>query len=146
MTWGKIIGIDEHFTTGDKWLAGGLFGWSMLWFGVFVVGTVWNLIAPWPISVWSHFWFVVGIGIPVAFTLITACGSPGEECAICICFSGDSGKDGRTPSTMAWSSIITTSPNPDANGVSSCVSSRTTHPFVGNGAWVTPSICGKKYR
>lgn len=72
VTWGKIIGIDEHFTTGDKWLAGGLFGWSMLWFGVFVVGTVWNLIAPWPISVWSHFWFVVGIGIPVAFTLITA--------------------------------------------------------------------------
>ena len=72
VTWGKLIGIDEHFTQGDKWLAGGLFGWSMLWFGVFIVGTVWNFIAPWKISVWSHFWFIVGIGIPVAFSLVTA--------------------------------------------------------------------------
>ena len=72
VTWGKLIGIDEHFTLGDKWLAGSLFGWSMLWFGVFVVGTVWNLIMPWPTSVWSYFWFVVGIGIPIAFALITA--------------------------------------------------------------------------
>jgi len=69
---GKLIGLDEHFTFGDKILAGGLFGWSMLWLAVFVVGTVWNLIAPWPMSVWSQFWFVVGIGIPVFFSLVTA--------------------------------------------------------------------------
>ena len=39
---------------------------------MFVVGTVWNLIAPWPISAWSQFWFVVGIGIPVFFAAVTA--------------------------------------------------------------------------
>ena len=72
VTWGKLIGLDEHFTFGDKFLAGGLFGWSMLWFGVFVVGTVWNLIAPWPLTVWSQFWFIVGIGLPVCFAVITA--------------------------------------------------------------------------
>ncbi len=72
VTWGKLIGLDEHFTFGDKLLAGGLFGWSMIWFGVFVVGTIWNLIAPWPITVWSNFWFVVGIGIPVFFAFVTA--------------------------------------------------------------------------
>jgi len=72
VTWGRLIGLDEHFTFGDKLLAGGLFGWSMLWFGVFVVGTTWNLIAPWPIAVWSQFWFVVGIGIPVFFAFVTA--------------------------------------------------------------------------
>ena len=72
VTWGKLIGLDEHFTLGDKFLAGGLFGWSILWFVVFVVGTVWNLIAPWPISAWSQFWFVVGIGIPVFFAAVTA--------------------------------------------------------------------------
>jgi len=72
VTWGKLIGLDEHFTFGDKILAGGLFAWSMIWLGVFVVGTIWNLIAPWPISVWSSFWFVVGIGIPIAFALITS--------------------------------------------------------------------------
>ncbi len=32
VTWGRLIGFDEHFTLGDKFLAGGLFGWSMLWF------------------------------------------------------------------------------------------------------------------
>jgi len=72
VSWGKLIGFDEHFTFGDKILAGGLFGWSMIWFGVFLVGSVWNLITPWPISVWSSFWFVVGIGIPIAFALITS--------------------------------------------------------------------------
>ena len=72
VTWGKLIGLDEHFTFGDKILAGGLFGWSMIWFGVFVVGSLWNFIAPWPIGVWSSFWFFVGIGIPVAFALITS--------------------------------------------------------------------------
>ena len=72
VTWGKLIGLDEHFTFGDKILAGGLFGWSMIWFGVFVVGSLWNFIAPWPIGVWSNFWFFVGIGIPVAFALITS--------------------------------------------------------------------------
>jgi len=72
VTWGKLIGIDEHFTFGDKLLAGGIFGWALLWFCVFVVGTIWNLISPWPISFWSTFWFVVGIGIPVFFAFVTA--------------------------------------------------------------------------
>ncbi|MBC2594462.1 hypothetical protein H5P28_09350 [Ruficoccus amylovorans] len=43
----------------------------MLWFGVFVVGTLWNLIAPWPTAVWKEFWHVVGIGIPVLMALVT---------------------------------------------------------------------------
>lgn len=72
VTWGKLIGLDEHFTFGDKLLAGGLFGWSILWLVVFVVGTIWNLIAPWPISVWSQFWFFVGIGVPLFFAFATA--------------------------------------------------------------------------
>jgi SSS family solute:Na+ symporter len=72
VTWGKLIGLDENFTFGDKILAGGLFGWSMIWFVVFVVGTIWNLITPWPITVWSSFWYVVGIGIPIFFAFVTA--------------------------------------------------------------------------
>ena len=70
--WSRYIGFDEHFTVGDKWLAGGLLGWSFLWFGVLVVGSIWNWVAPWPLSAWSYFWFIVGIGIPIAFTVITA--------------------------------------------------------------------------
>lgn len=72
ITWGRLIGIDENFTRGDKLLAGGIFGWSLLWFGVFIIGTIWNIMAPWPATVWSRFWFIVGIGIPVVFAFVTA--------------------------------------------------------------------------
>ena len=72
VTLGRLIGIDQHFTFGDKMIAGGLFSWSLLLFAVFVIGTTWNLISPWPVAVWSQFWFVVGIGIPIGFALVTA--------------------------------------------------------------------------
>lgn len=72
VTWGRLIGLDDNFTRGDKFLAGGLFAWSMLWFGVLIVGSLWNWVSPWPMAVWSRFWYVVGIGIPIAFALITA--------------------------------------------------------------------------
>jgi len=68
----RLVGIDENFTRGDKFIAWGLLGWGTLWFSVFIVGTVWNLIAPWPIGVWEHFWHLVGIGIPVFMSLVTA--------------------------------------------------------------------------
>jgi SSS family solute:Na+ symporter len=71
ISWGKLIGMDDDFTLGDKWVAGGLFGFSMLYFLVFLVGSVWNLLAPWPTSVWSTFWNYVGIGIPVILAVIT---------------------------------------------------------------------------
>lgn len=70
--WGKLIGLDENFTRGDKFLAGGLFGWSMIWFVVFVVGTVWNVLAPWPLAAWSYFWYIVAIAVPIFFTVVTA--------------------------------------------------------------------------
>jgi len=69
--WSKVIGIDRNFTRGDKWIAGGLFGWSMFWFVVMAVGTLWNMISPWSISVWSVFWRILGIGFPILFTFVT---------------------------------------------------------------------------
>jgi len=68
---GKLIGIDENFTLGDKWIAGSLFGYSMIFLGIFLVGSLWNLIAPWPLSVWSSFWHIVGVGLPVFFAVVT---------------------------------------------------------------------------
>jgi len=72
VSWGRLIGLDENFSVADKWIAGSLFGWSMFWLGVFVVGSIWNLIAPWPASVWSAYWHVSGIGIPVFISFVTA--------------------------------------------------------------------------
>jgi SSS family solute:Na+ symporter len=69
---GRAVGIDDNFTLSDKWIAGGLLGWGMLWFLVFLVGSAWNLIAPWPEQAWIDFWHVVGVGIPVIMAAVTA--------------------------------------------------------------------------
>lgn len=72
VAWGKLIGFDENFSLADKWIAGSLFGWSVFWLGAFVIGTVWNLIEPWPLSTWSTYWHVTGIGLPVFISFVTA--------------------------------------------------------------------------
>ncbi len=71
-TWKSLIGIDENFTRGDKVIAVGLFVWSMSWFGVFLVITLWNLIKPWPLAWWSAYWFWAGIGLPLIIAALTS--------------------------------------------------------------------------
>ncbi|PTX96704.1 sodium:proline symporter [Spartobacteria bacterium LR76] len=70
--WLKVIGIDDEYSPKDKLIAGALFGWSMSWSIVFLVGTVWNIIIPWPLAWWSGFWHIAGIGIPIFITLVTS--------------------------------------------------------------------------
>lgn len=79
-TFARVIGVDKDFTRGDKWIAGSLFVWSLLWFGVMLLGTAWNLlghsgtvswIKPWSDSVWLGFWHVTAIGLPVLITVVT---------------------------------------------------------------------------
>ena len=72
VTWGRLIGFDNNFTFVDKLLAGGLFGWSMIWLTVLIAGSVWNLLSPWPITVWSSFWHFTAIGVPIFFACVTA--------------------------------------------------------------------------
>ena len=67
----RLIGFDENFTRGDKWIAGGLFGWGMFWFGVVVVGSIWNFLAPWSSAAWSTYWHITAIGIPVIISFVT---------------------------------------------------------------------------
>ncbi len=70
--WSRVLGFDDDFTLGDKWIAGGLLGYTCFWSAVAIVGTIWNFfISPWPITVWSTFWEVVGIGLPVFFAVVT---------------------------------------------------------------------------
>lgn len=70
--WGKWIGFDDNFSRSDRWIAGGLFGWGIFWFAVMVIGTIWYSLSPWPLWVWSQFWHVLGITLPVFFSLVTA--------------------------------------------------------------------------
>ena len=73
--YGKLVGIDDEYTTGDKVIA-----WSVFWFcivfqfGIMFVGVaVWNWITPWPASWWSMYFFiavvVVGVTVGVVSTV-----------------------------------------------------------------------------
>jgi SSS family solute:Na+ symporter len=72
ITLGSVIGFDEKFTPGDKWIAGGLFTWTMMFFAVAAIGTLCCSIWPWPASFWSEFWHVTAIIIPIVISVITA--------------------------------------------------------------------------
>jgi SSS family solute:Na+ symporter len=69
IVWGKIIGYDDNFTLGDKWLAGGLFGYSILWLVVSIVVLTWNYFQFWSIAAWSNYYYFTSIGIGVFFAL-----------------------------------------------------------------------------
>ena len=81
----KALGYDEHFTKGDKFVSGGLFAWSMFWFLVFIVVSVWNIIglnadklpAPlssisaWTTSDWATYYHFAGILLPLVIGIVT---------------------------------------------------------------------------
>ncbi len=77
-TWRAIIGIDEHFTAGDKRLSVTLFVYSMIWFGVFAVVSGWNLTrmyfgrGPAPDTWWVNYWFYTGIVWPIVLGTVTS--------------------------------------------------------------------------
>jgi SSS family solute:Na+ symporter len=69
--WARLVGIDAEFSRRDRWVAGALVTWTLFWFGVVVVGTLWNVLAPWPLARWSAFWHVAGFWVPAATVLVT---------------------------------------------------------------------------
>jgi hypothetical protein len=42
----NIVGIDKHFNRSDRWVTLSLFLWSIFWFMLFVVGSVWPNLPP----------------------------------------------------------------------------------------------------
>jgi solute:Na+ symporter, SSS family len=67
--YGKLIGIDDEYTTGDKFIAWSVFAYAVVFqFLIAFVGVViWNWISPWPASWWSWYFYiaVVVVGIIV---------------------------------------------------------------------------------
>ena len=67
--YGKLIGIDDEYTTGDKVIAWSVFGYAVVFqfFITFIGVLIWNAIDPWPTAWWSWYFFimlfVVGITI-----------------------------------------------------------------------------------
>jgi len=61
----QIIGIDEGFSQGDRWIAYGIFWWSVLWFLVVFAGTIIEFIRPFPDETWALYWQWAAIRLPV---------------------------------------------------------------------------------
>lgn len=70
-TWGSLMGFDREFTLGDKVISGSMFCWSMFWFAVFGVMTLWYLVRPWPLHVWSTYWHVNQVVVPLLVGIVT---------------------------------------------------------------------------
>jgi SSS family solute:Na+ symporter len=71
-TWGAILGFDAEFTRGDKLISISVFAWSMFWFLVFVVGSIWYLWRPWSLETWGRYWFINSILLPMVVGVITS--------------------------------------------------------------------------
>ena len=77
-TWRALLGIDEHFSPGDKRISIALFVYSMLWFTIFAVVSLWNLGRMWlgrgpaPDTWWVSYWFYTGIVWPIVLGTITS--------------------------------------------------------------------------
>jgi SSS family solute:Na+ symporter len=75
-SWLERLGIDREFSGADKVVAAVSVGWPVVWTVLFVIVTVWNLLAEWPDSWWLGFWrvwtwvFVAGAaGVTVWFAI-----------------------------------------------------------------------------
>ncbi|MEI6082698.1 MAG: sodium:proline symporter [Verrucomicrobiota bacterium] len=67
----RILDFDANFTRGDKILASSVFGWGVFWSVAVLIGTIWNLISPWPIQWWKNFWFIYCICLPFLIGVVT---------------------------------------------------------------------------
>jgi SSS family solute:Na+ symporter len=67
----RLWGIDDQFSRSDRWITLGIFWWSIIWFLVFVIGSIAYLVHPWSSEVWANFWFVQAICMPLVIGVIT---------------------------------------------------------------------------
>ena len=54
--WFERLGLDSEFSRGDRWVAYVSIAWPLVWSGLFVFITVWNLTTEVPDSWWIRFW------------------------------------------------------------------------------------------
>ena len=71
---GKLVGITPEYTTGDKVIAWSYFVYSFIYrFGAtFLLVVIWNVISPWPVSLWGWYFLVVFLLVPGVMAAITA--------------------------------------------------------------------------
>ncbi len=65
--YGKLIGIDDEYTKGDKVIAWSVFFYAIIFqfFIAFLGVVIWNWISPWPASWWSWYFFITVIVVGI---------------------------------------------------------------------------------
>ncbi len=71
---GKLVGITSDYTRGDKIIAWGVVGYTLVYQLIlsFLVVLIWNLIDPWPLSWWSSYYFIIYFVTSPLIGIITA--------------------------------------------------------------------------
>jgi SSS family solute:Na+ symporter len=67
----RWLGIDDNFTVSDRWVTYGISAWGLLWFAVFVAGSVCYGLRSWSDAAWAEYWHVVNIWLPLLFGIGT---------------------------------------------------------------------------
>lgn len=67
----RILGIDQHFSRGDRWITFGISGWSYFWFFFFIIGSIVYLLHPWSNAGWLAYWHITTIWMPLAIGTVT---------------------------------------------------------------------------
>ena len=69
----KLIGITPEYSRGDKVIAWGLFGYSVVLGVVFLFAAVfvWNLFYKWPTEWWSKYFFVTQLALPLVMAVVS---------------------------------------------------------------------------
>lgn len=64
-SWMARLGINEEFTRGDKFLFFLNLTYGIIWFSIFLTGTIWNLAHPVSVETWKWWW-----SIQIVFALV----------------------------------------------------------------------------
>jgi solute:Na+ symporter, SSS family len=65
------FGIDEQFSRTDRWITIGITAWSMLWFAIFVIGSLVYWIHPFSNNAWALYWLWTSIYMPLGIGVVT---------------------------------------------------------------------------
>ncbi len=71
--WGKLIGITLEYSTGDKVIARAVFIYSFIYkfMIAFVLVVLLNVVSPWPLKWWGHYFLFTNLVIPGIAAVIT---------------------------------------------------------------------------
>ncbi|MPM82297.1 hypothetical protein SDC9_129358 [bioreactor metagenome] len=69
----KLIGITPEYTRGDRIIAWSVFFYSFVYTFLFsFVGVViWNIVTPWPVEWWGHYFFITTLLVPGLVALVS---------------------------------------------------------------------------